>query len=65
MDLIQVLLAILFWIFPLLVAVNICHARNRDKAKGFVVALLTGWIGVIGMWLMLKKRDPVTKQLII
>lgn len=57
---------ILFLIYglPLLMSGAICHEKHRNVWKGIFITLFFGWIATAGLWLALRKRDPVTKQLI-
>lgn len=57
---------ILFLIYglPLLVSATICREKHRNVLKGVFITLFFGWIATAGLWLALRSRDPVTKQLI-
>ncbi len=67
MEIISALLVfaiIIAFIFgPFILVCELCESKNRSKAKGVVVVLFTGWLGILLLWLGLKKRDPQTKAL--
>lgn len=57
------IILLLLWILPMILAANICEDRNRSPAKGVFLAVFFGWLAVIGLWLALKRRNPETLQL--
>lgn len=61
---VAVFFLLFFWGLPIFLSVYICEQRHRNQAKGLVVTLLFGWIGTLGLWLALRRRDPVTHVLI-
>jgi len=60
---------LIFCVVPAIGCGDLCKSRNRDQRKGQVVAglaVLTGFGGYLVwflLWLGLKRRDPVTRQL--
>jgi hypothetical protein len=62
-DLVGIATLLVLFGGPFLLCANICDRRNRDPIKGLVVALFTGWLGVLCLWLGLKRRNPKTKML--
>ncbi|QDT46183.1 hypothetical protein Pan258_02000 [Symmachiella dynata] len=56
----MMVLFMLFGIFyglPMIICYDLCKERNRTPAKGIVVGFLGGWLGVLFLWLGLKRRD--------
>lgn len=52
------------WFYPIRLAVNLCKRKNRNPEKGALVAVLSGWIGYLFLFLLLKTRDSKTGRLI-
>jgi hypothetical protein len=48
----------LFYVLPCIVSYKLCKDKNRNPWKGFVVTLILGWFGTLGLWLALKTRRP-------
>lgn len=51
---------IFFVILPLYFGYAIAKDRNRSGWKALIVIVFFGWIGVIALAILLKRRDPVT-----
>jgi len=54
---------LVLWIVPIILCGWICSDKHRSVAKGVFLGFFFGWFAVAGLWLALKTRDPVTKQL--
>lgn len=55
MEFIAVLIG---FVLPMYIAYKIAEKRNRSKAKCLLVVLFFGWLGLLGLALILKTRDP-------
>jgi hypothetical protein len=52
-----ILFILIAWIAPILVAGHIAQTRNRSQGKGQFVGAVLGWLGVIGLWLALRRKN--------
>jgi len=50
----------LVFILPILLGIGYAHNQNRSVFKSLIVTGLFGWIGLFGMFIFLKQRDPKT-----
>ena len=55
---------IVLYVLPIFVSALICKEKNRNPLKGVFITLFFGWLATVGLWLALRKRDKITKQLI-
>ena len=58
------LIVFVLFFLPFFLSGRICYNRNRSIVKGLFVTLFTFWIGTVGLWLALRRRDPKSGQLL-
>jgi len=57
-------LFLFFYALPIIVGWFVAEDRNRTPWKGALAAVFFGWIGVIVMLAVLKRRDVATGILV-